>query len=451
MAGQQITGLTVEGYKSFGKKQHLQIRPLTLLAGANSSGKSSVIQPLLLLKQTLDAPFDPGALKIDGPNVAFSWNNQMFTHMQDGEDTSYLKMGLEYLHGENFSKKSTRRTLELEFNQPWQGLIDLAKESVSEVSFHNGQRSANKLVFTEGEVPHPTIEDFAWLVPDITVKSLFSIEEPTIEVYVEPSRCFLDLEVVVTSEGSIKSVHNFSFNHQLGHLLTDIIYVPGLRDPTSVRSYPLMPIGERFPGPLHSYLASIIYHWGSVSSRKDSLGQDLRTLGLATRVWVKRVDDTALQVLVDRNLPSDRHSSPNWVDLADVGLGLSQVLPVLAALRVARPHHLVVMEQPELHLHPRGIHKLAEVIVGAVSRGVRIIMETHSELLLLGIQTLVAKGRLDPAQVSLNWFSLDGDGHTLIRQAEVEKDGSFGNWPVDFLDVELSAQRQYLDAVSNHE
>ena len=71
MAGQQITGLTIEGYKSFGKKQHLQIRPLTLLAGANSSGKSSVIQPLLLLKQTLDAPFDPGPLKIDGPNVAF--------------------------------------------------------------------------------------------------------------------------------------------------------------------------------------------------------------------------------------------------------------------------------------------------------------------------------------------------------------------------------------------
>ena len=85
MAGQQITGLTVEGYKSFGKKQHLQIRPLTLLAGANSSGKSSVIQPLLLLKQTLDAPFDPGPLKIDGPNVAFSWNKEMFTRIRNSK------------------------------------------------------------------------------------------------------------------------------------------------------------------------------------------------------------------------------------------------------------------------------------------------------------------------------------------------------------------------------
>ena len=72
MAGQQIIGLTVEGYKAFGKKQYLQIRPLTLLAGVNSGGKSSVNQPLLLLKQTWDTPFDPGSLKLDGPDVAFS-------------------------------------------------------------------------------------------------------------------------------------------------------------------------------------------------------------------------------------------------------------------------------------------------------------------------------------------------------------------------------------------
>ena len=77
-------------------------------------------------------------------------------------------------------------------------------------------------------------------------------------------------------------------------------------------------------------------------------------------------------------------------------------------------------------------------------------METHSELLLLGIQTMVAQGRLDPAKVSLNWFSLDEQGHSLIRQAEIEQDGSFGDWPVDFLDVEWAAQRQYLDAVGSH-
>ena len=217
-----------------------------------------------------------------------------------------------------------------------------------------------------------------------------------------------------------------------------------------MRTYRLMPVGERFPGPLHLYLASIIHRWGPVSRRLDALEQDLRTLELAGRVSARTVDDTALEVLVGRYTPGDEHDCPCLVSLADAGLGISQVMPVLAALQVAQPHHLVVLEQPELHLHPRGIHKLAKVIVDAVNRGARIIMETHSELLLLGVQTMVAQGRLDPAQVSLNWFSLDEQGHSLIHQADVEKDGSFGDWPVDFLDVEMSAQRQYLDAASSH-
>ena len=67
-----ITRLTVAGYKSIEQEQSIEIRPLTLLAGANSSGKSSVMQPLLLLKQTLEAAYDPGALLLNGPNVKFT-------------------------------------------------------------------------------------------------------------------------------------------------------------------------------------------------------------------------------------------------------------------------------------------------------------------------------------------------------------------------------------------
>jgi hypothetical protein len=67
-----ITRIAVEGFKSIAKRQEIEIAPLTILAGANSSGKSSIMQPLLLLKQTLEATYDPGPLKIDGPNVKFT-------------------------------------------------------------------------------------------------------------------------------------------------------------------------------------------------------------------------------------------------------------------------------------------------------------------------------------------------------------------------------------------
>lgn len=458
MEGKEIIGLTVEGYKSFGKEQHLQIRPLTLLAGANSSGKTSMIQPLLLLKQTLDAPFDPGPLKIDGPNVTFSWNLQMFTQRQDGETSRALKIGLEYLFDDLMREDTSQRTLELKFQYNSDGSIDLAQQSAIHSCPESNEELGKKIELTESIAPL-AIEDYAFLNPFLKALILELKEEPgkfDIEHKIVRNKCFLDLVVKRTqnfdrSSSSFEGPWNISFNQQLGPLINNVIYIPGLRDPDSVRSYPRMPVAESFLGPMHPYLASVIHHWGQEGDLLDALEQDLDTLGLAKKVAVAPVNDTALEVLIGRNLPNTSTDLPDLVNLADVGLGLSQVMPVLAALRVAQPHHLVVMEQPELHLHPRGIHKLAQVIVDAVNRGVRIIMETHSELLLLGVQTMVAQGCLDPAKVSLNWFSLDKYGHTLIRQAEVEKDGSFGDWPVDFLDVELLAQRQYLDAVSNHE
>lgn len=74
-----ITEITVCGFKSIAQKQSIKIRPLTILAGANSSGKSSMMQSLLLLKQTLEARPDPGPLLLDGPNVKLASLEQILS------------------------------------------------------------------------------------------------------------------------------------------------------------------------------------------------------------------------------------------------------------------------------------------------------------------------------------------------------------------------------------
>ena len=74
-----ITKIAVSGFKSLVKECVIDIHPLTILAGANSSGKSSIMQPLLMLKQTLEAPYDPGPLLIDGPNVQFTETTQFLS------------------------------------------------------------------------------------------------------------------------------------------------------------------------------------------------------------------------------------------------------------------------------------------------------------------------------------------------------------------------------------
>src|ERR1700733_11010369 len=90
-----ITRIAVEGFKSIAKRQEIEIAPLTILAGANSSGKSSIMQPLLMLKQTLEATYDPGPLKIDGPNVTFTSSDQFFTRSPDPVKRLSLEIGTE--------------------------------------------------------------------------------------------------------------------------------------------------------------------------------------------------------------------------------------------------------------------------------------------------------------------------------------------------------------------
>src|SRR5215475_10737469 len=89
-----IAELTVSGYKSISQSETLEIRPLTILAGANSSGKSSIMQPLLLLKQTLAAAYDPGPLLLNGPNVKFTLAGQLLSRTHDGKPIHRFHVGI---------------------------------------------------------------------------------------------------------------------------------------------------------------------------------------------------------------------------------------------------------------------------------------------------------------------------------------------------------------------
>ena len=73
------------------------------------------------------------------------------------------------------------------------------------------------------------------------------------------------------------------------------------------------------------------------------------------------------------------------------------------------------------NLHPRAQVALAQVLAKAAMRGVRVVMETHSSMLLLGVQTLVAKDSLSADKVKLHWFQREKDGHTVVRSGELDE------------------------------
>jgi predicted ATPase len=155
-------------------------------------------------------------------------------------------------------------------------------------------------------------------------------------------------------------------------------------------------------------------------------------LGLTNTVSAMQIDDTRVEISVGRMPVYEGNAindSDDQVSIADVGYGVSQTLPVLVALIAAKPGQIVYIEQPEIHLHPKAQIAMAEVLAESARLGIRVIVETHSALLLRGIQTIIAKNEIiRPRDVKLHWFERDRrTGNTMVKSADLNNAGSFGD------------------------
>lgn len=430
-----ISAISVQGFKSLANECQIEIRPLTILAGANSSGKSSIMQPLLLMKQTLEVGYDPGPLLLNGPNAKFTSIEQFISHSQKDTDRQGFSVEIEQSkrikdkvvfslnEDQTLTIRDTifnrivegkdNRSLHLKPNQPTEDL---------EKAIHN--------FFPENKEWPKWPEEFKWVVYE--------------------KRCFLDATLEYDGEEiPWPDIYKRMFSSSAVKELRHMIHVPGLRG-NPERVYRRTATGPDFPGTFEHYVATIVAQWQEKKEiRLESLEMMLEDLGLTWKISAEGVNDTQIELQVGR-LPKARRrgGGEDLVNLADVGFGVSQVLPVLVALLIAESGQLVYLEQPELHLHPRAQYALAEILAKTAKRGVKLVVETHSELLLLKVQTLVAEGNIDSDLVKLHWFSRDSeDGATSIKSADLDENGAFGDWPQDFGDVELMAEGAYLDAV----
>jgi len=430
-APEGITRITVAGFKSISEEQSIEIAPLTILAGANSSGKSSIMQPLLLFKQTLEANYDPGALRIDGPNVKFTSTDQFLCHVETNEHEAEFHVGIEAGNKAitTYFKKYRGKGLDVQH----MSYIAGSKKRILRVGMTQKQILSNNFSFLESS--------------SVTTSQIY---EKNFEWTVDRNRCFLKA-ILKDEEGHSQNlrsfrVADFSPSEDVEPFIREVIHLPGLRG-NPERTYPVTAVGSMFPGTFENYVASVIAHWQTDKSKIETLSKDLEKLGLTWKVAAKSLNDTQVELQVGRMIHGARGNARDMVSIADVGFGVSQTLPVLVALLAAKPHQLVYLEQPEIHLHPRAQTAMAEVLADAANRGVHVVVETHSSLLLLGVQTLVAQGKLAPNKVKLHWFKRRaGDGATEITTADLDESGAFGDWPEDFDDVTLEAQSNYLDA-----
>lgn len=120
----------------------------------------------------------------------------------------------------------------------------------------------------------------------------------------------------------------------------------------------------------------------------------------------------------------------------NVGFGITYVLPVIVTLLSAKPGELLLVENPEAHIHPAGQSQLGRLISLAASGGVQIIVETHSDHIVNGIRLAVKEGRISSEAASILYFGKDPDNHYLrsVRNLNIDSRGKINEWPEGFLD-----------------
>lgn len=425
--------ITVEGYKAIAAAQTLSFDGLTILSGANSSGKSSFMQPFLILKQTIEKNYNSGFLELYGENVKLTDSSQVISkvpHINRKEFTLTLKTDSYY---DRVSYKQKRG-------------MGLQVESIESVSkeFTDGLLLKLGMKSEEIEEKIPKTNHLVF------IRNLFEKENIKYQWRVKVDKCFLKAELTMQDKGAANFETSLRLDTRIENFVTSLIHVSGLRG-NPERSYKIASTEDVFPGAFEKYVASIVSDWGKSKNQKNKqkfieLKNQLQELGLASNIKTKKVDETNVEIQISRFKNS--LSNDDCVNIVDVGFGVSQTLPVLVALLTAKKNQYVYIEQPELHLHPKAQYRLASIITSALNRGVKVIIETHSSILIRGIQIAVVKNQLEAEKVSLNWFSQDEEtGETKVSTAVLDEFGAFGDWPEDFDDITLKVEQIYLDAI----
>lgn len=538
-----LTSLALENFKAFGEQQRLPLRPVTLLFGANSAGKSSIIQSLLLLKQTLeDSESADNALLPKGKLVNLgSFREMAFRH--DTAQSVQFTLGIQ-------PRKDVRRVrpdlvlppdVERSLCSFAFSVDDAGSVTLSEFKLVNPERPQPILVAVPTDVSQGDFEDF-WgpiAVRDqktaraMQVASVSSDEDLYARVWQRLERTLpeeraslqsrlallenqlhqqeatdrprlsaqgLDEEAspvtrerltrdIVRERDLLREMYNrissLNFDRYvremqqrytsvrilLNNFLPTTFGTGGRREPwprhTATRRFidelPLINLTYRrcndlkglldrivYLGPLREYPERHYIFSGNLSSEVGKSGKNMPDLLFKNSDLVRRVDgwlsrfgvqyELRVQPVKDEDVEDvftlrlvDKVSGVS-VSTLDVGFGISQILPIVTQSLFSR-NRIVLVEQPEIHLHPKLQAEFGSLLAEAVrSNSNQFIIETHSEHLVLRIQRLIRRGELRPDEVAVVYVRRTECGSDAAELRLNSKGEFIDRWPEGFFE-----------------
>lgn len=367
-----ITRLKLRNLKCF-EKLDIRLAPLTLLTGLNAAGKSTTLQALLLLAQTLRAHTKNGELLLNGQLVSLGSPGEVLNENSPGNG---LSLGFdagreEYLWNFALHEENAKRYLQaISFNQkpfnaqplPRREMIGLFPR-VLDGHFEERCKPVRDLTFLAANRK--------------TNRDLFPTADP-----------FL-------AEGD-----------------------PGC-------------VGQFAPWQMHSFGDSQVdparcVHGSTSGTIRKALNEWLSRIFPGSEVNVSSINRTDLLKLEFRTSVAGE-----WKRPSNVGFGLSYAFPMLAAGLCSPAGRTLIIDSPEAHLHPKAQSVCGEFISRLAAAGQQLVCETHSDHLINGVRLAVKNGVLRPEQVVIYFFQ---PKEPRVSELSIDQAGNVSAWPEGFFD-----------------
>jgi predicted ATPase len=366
-----ITSLQLLNFKPFAK-QLLEFNKLTLFSGLNSTGKSSVIQSFLLLRQSYQQGLLPGkGLALNGDLVKVG----------TARDALFEGAKEDFIGFDIFWENNSEGIWCFRYNQEVDVLNILMEQVTPEV--YNYNLFGNNFHYLQAERigPRPFNE-----MSDYQVRQLGQLG-----IKGEYAAHFLAIN-------GRKVIPNSSLSHPEVKLKT---------------------------------LRKEVQSTAKLMDLIDQVEAWMGEISPGTRLKIDAKSDVDLMSFQYSYGDSNPYRATN------VGFGISYILPIIVAALASTPGTIILIENPEAHLHPKGQVKMGQLLALAASGGVQVVIETHSDHVLNGIRLAVHGGNIDPKDVRLHYFqrqNKEGQAVTEVISPKIDRNGRIDRWPDGFFD-----------------
>ena len=447
-----LTNIRLRNFKAFRDTGDIPIAPLTVLTGSNSSGKSAIVRAMMALRQTVESRDQNTAFVPTGEYVDLG-TFEDFVFERDIKSSvcidiaSNVSSGNSTFFGMEMQREEEMQSLAVSLELAYLKSVDRIYLARSTVDLGQGRTLLDKTSMRGKQLGRSYRTHVTYLDQEVANLGTSNIAK----FHIAPPFRVKDASST-TDQGARRRISLSEGGKLIGSQLAKIVEQSVSQELANLRY--IGPLRER---PRRMYLSTgetprevgiagelgPAVLWSASEAKQfdhSKLSEWCSKMGLALEIKLVRAPGGHFRILI-----VDMHTGVA-VNLPDVGVGTSQLLPILIQGLIAQSGATILLEQPEIHLHPRAQADLADFLIEVTMRNIGVIVETHSEHLVNRLQRRIAEESLAPDSVALYYVTPTEEGST-VEPVHINDYGQIPSPPEGFFEEGFEETFAMLSAV----